>query len=100
MPFAVLAVALLMLSALPASADPAETDIRATRSLPAGVTLAFDDDVYGERGDGDDLRGQPEDRDFLYGDDNDDSDDDSANAPDDDDDDGWDVDPLNRSERA
>jgi hypothetical protein len=108
MPLAARTVALLMLlgpfAALPAFANPAMPGVHSARSLPAYVILAFDDDVFGEgpdfgdRRDDDDARGPSEDR--GYGDDDDHSDDDSAIAPNDDDDEGWDIDPLDRSERA
>lgn len=102
MPFAAFAVAFLILSAAIASSDASADPTKPVlvRSQSANVILALDDEVYGDRDDGDDEGAQPDDHEPSYGDDDDgDSDNDSANGPDDDDD-GWDVDPLNRSERA
>lgn len=98
MPLPALAVALLALSGSVAVAEPSQLTFAA--SPPGGLVLVFDDEVYGDHeDDGDDVI-RPGDHDHGYGDDENNDSDDSAHGPDDDDDDGWDVDPLNRSERA
>jgi hypothetical protein len=101
MPFAVLAVALLILSGLSGPIDTAAAGdpARPVLAHPAPtLLLAFDDDVFGDRDDDDEERADPRDHDNRYDDDANDDDDDSARGPDDDDD--WDVDQYPRGERA
>jgi hypothetical protein len=101
MPFAALAVALLVLSG---PLDPAAADGPSKSALaqpaPGSLMLAFDDEIRGFRDDDDDDEDAvPDDHDYSYGDDDDDDDEgDSAHGPDDDD--GWDIDEYERSERA
>jgi hypothetical protein len=95
MPFAALALALLVLSGPAAAHDAAKSSL-----LPAtsqSLMLAFDDEAYGNRNDDDEESVPPADRDYGY--DNDDDGDDSAHGPADDDD-GWDIDEYEHSERA
>lgn len=95
MPFAALALALLVLSGPAAAGDAAKQGL--TPATPQSLTLAFDDEAYGSRDDDDEESAPPGDRDPGY--DNDDDGDDSAHGPADDDD-GWDIDEYEHSERA
>lgn len=97
MPFAALAVALLVLAGpvgTAAAGDLSKPSL--AQPVPVSLLLAFDDNVYGDRDDDEDDNASPDN--FNYGD-NDDDEDDSAHGPGDDDD-GWDIDPYERSERA
>lgn len=99
MPFAALALALLVLSS---PFEPATAGSSAKRALaaqpPASLLLAFDDEARGNRADEEDPP-YAEDPNFNYGYEGDDDEDNSAHGPGDDDD-GWDVDDSVRSERA
>lgn len=100
MPYAALALSLLVLSnpSHPAAADPAAHILAAP--APEGLTVSVADWRYGDWEEDDkDNVAPPEDRDDRYGNDDDDGGGDSANGPSDDDD-GWSLDPYEHTERA